>query len=316
MFRGREKKLAGGLVGLILLLGSAGAAELVDPVWFVGTQRQGLEQTSGGTLVSGNQPLPVRLGGNPKLYAAADYRLPSGMEYLIAVTDQAEVLFYGGRGTEGQLQELKRLPRPVKARPESVRFTRIPGLLYLTWTDLEHEARMKAPLPNGLSRIPQECAYRDERLVLCPGAEAWHAIPLNDKKENLLQGSYQIVDSLQLELWFPDGRKVTFHLPDPIETRNPSAGYWEINQVVFYSPGRDSACPPEAGRGVLCLTKSKWVVYGLDGTLINSFSIEGIWRWGWGTPIYDGLYYRVSASPIGPTYRLDLTDGKMIRVER
>lgn len=269
------------------------SASTPSAVWFVQKDVHGLRQLRTGGIYYGYRRLS--LDESPgKLYAAAYYPRDC---VLITISPDATVRLY-----EGSKLKVKRSPK-VKAETASVRFTRMPGLVYLLYNDVAAKESINQQWSEG--RMIQ--AYWDvrERLVLRDSAKNWHGIPASDSDGCFLNGCYRTQDD-EVNLSLAEGKQITLKLPEPLDKPFDSGPNDPLAQSVFMFPGH----------GILCKTVKGWSLHKLEGKPVKFFPIIATNGW-WVDPYYkDGNFYvRTQSCADYYTYRLDIPSGRLVQIK-
>ncbi len=233
------------------------ALQFPGPLWFAQGQERGLRQTSEGQLFRGTTPLRIE-PGLPALAAAAYYPQRAA---LITVGLDGTVTWYDerdGRFAPGQAQSPSR-----QAIIHEIRWTRVPGLLYLLMIP-------KEPAPD------EPTVYR--RVTLTAEAAGWQALPVDDPQELLLGGCYtRTLEGIWLSL--QEGRWLAAELSQPVDEPFRTGPYDPLAQAVFVLPDRR----------LLIKTLGGWSLHQADGSPQRAFSTEQIEVEAWDDPSSDGL---------------------------
>lgn len=264
-------------------------------VWFSGEESQGLRQDAEGNLVTSRQQLALR---KPvaKLCAAAYY---PDVGTLVTVDGDAVTRLYEKTGTLLELTQTRPPHEPEDARqrhghirPIAVRFCKIPGLVYLTWS---------YPEPRSLAMV-QTSWQHSERLALGARARGWHAVTTENPKVKFLEYTYQVPSRKSVHLIMPDGKQIIVRLPDQLaEHRGPSVE----REPVFVVPGR----------AIFCQTRGGWSMHDFKGNPIRYFPSPRRALGSWREPFYhNGHFYVSEVMPGWSYYRFDVERGKMTYV--
>jgi len=263
-------------------------------VWFSGEKSQGLKQDSGGNLLISGRKLTIQKPVT-RLYAAAYY---PAVGVLVTVDGKAVTRLYEATGKLPKLMET-RPPRAIEnpgwerspIRPVTVRFSSIPGLVYLTWS---------YPEPS----VPvQMCTRFSERLALGHWARNWHAVTPRDENVLSLAQPYRIASDRSFDLFMSDGKKVVVRLPGPLgELEAPP--YFRL-EPVFVIPGR----------AIICKTRNGWSLHNLNGSLISYFPCGPAGNQGWLEPFFRNGHYYVAQACKGLYYwRMQVSTGRLVYV--
>lgn len=296
---------AGTVLAVVVVIGAPGAlasppvqtAKPSQVVWFSGKTSHGMRQDSAGNLFAARRKLAVaeRLG---RLFAAAYY---PRSDVLVTVDGQAVARLYE-RG--GKLLKLKQtgpahefkgqhlVGGPIHS--ESVRFCRIPGLVYLTWSH---------PEPSTPVQVSTQLS---ERLALGARARNWHAVTAEYPNVSFLGYTYQIASPNSLRLYGPDGKSIVLRLPGQLAEAMGTlpAPYVRLEPVFVLQ-----------GRAIICKTRNGWSLHNLKGALVSYFPCGRLGNWGWHEPLYrNGHYYAVQTSKGAWYYRMDVPTGKLVYV--
>ena len=100
------------------------------------------------------------------------------------------------------------------------------------------------------------------RIALNDEAKNWHAIPVQSGYRNYLDGIYR-ENNGAIELSPTPGKWLKLSLPEAF-VPPPDSGKGDIQQSVFYLPGR----------AIVCATQHGCALFGLDGRLMGKFVQE------------------------------------------
>jgi len=272
---------------------TTGAAQVV---WFSHGVTRGLQQEADGRLVAG-QPLALQQPAG-KVYAAAYY---PAARTLATVDEHAVTRLYERAGDVLALTQTRPPHEPDPRyrlgpiRPVSARFSRIPGLVYLTWS---------YPEP----RTPVQTGWQySERLALGTRARNWHAVTADDSRVVFLEYTYRVLSSRFLELFPPDGKRIVIRLPAPLGTVRDGTPPYLGSEPVFVLPGR----------AIICKIRSGWSLHSRYGQLIRYFPLGRTDNWGWyGTTYQNGHFYVFQAVKGFLFYQMDIRAGKLTYVGR
>lgn len=297
---------------VVLLLSTAPGPPSDEPAWFyrddvvVDYRRNGsrieavseerlttsqLQQDSEGNIAYRGETLSLEPAAG-KLKGAVLYPA-SGI--LLTVTKASIVTLYQAR--DGDWVAGPSWSPKVESRLDSVRFTRVPGLIHLLWIDVAHEA--------SIGDWAQEYPDRYDRVALTDEAASWHGVPIGDPEQRLLSAAYR-VRSGGLDLITDSIAGTRIELREPLGEPFRSGPGDDLAQSVFVFPGR----------GILCRTESGWSLHECDGTWRQSFPAEGIqWGW-WCDPTWgpEGPKLLHCTGPNGTWYRLDEASGKLVEI--
>jgi hypothetical protein len=265
----------------------ASAPKAASVGWFSGESSQGLEQDRRGNLLASGQPLPVRKRVRG-LYAAAYY---PGAGVLVTVDGKAVARLYERKGTRLELSIF----------PVSVRFSRIPGLVYLIWS--YPEPRMAAQLQTSWRHA--------ERLALGSSANGWHAVTTEDPRAKLLDYAYQVPSRTSVRLLMPDAKRIALQLPAPLAS-------WRPGQDTDFDREPVTVIP---GQSIVCQTTAGWSLHSMGGRLVYAIVLPASEKrthtlGHWHEPFYHhGQFYVAEVVPSLSYYRLDFAQGKMVRLK-
>jgi hypothetical protein len=282
----------------------ARAPKAASVVWFSGESSQGLEQDRRGNLLTSGQRLPVRKRVRD-LYAAA-YYAEAGV--LVTVDGKAVTRLYERRGTRLELtqrrppHEPERIGRGRRGEapisPYSVRFSRIPGLVYLTWA----YPRPKTPLQTAWTHA--------ERLELGDLARGWHAVPAGKPRVQFLEYAYQVLSPRSVRLSMPGGERIALRLPAPLAGYGPAPdtdAHWEPVTVI-------------RNQAIICQTTTGWSKHDFEGRLTGTIVLPAAERerhrlGRWRLVFYHGGQFYAADNIPGPSYyRLNFAENRMARV--
>lgn len=273
--------------------------------WFAGTDSVGLKQSNGRLLASGAE-LTLDPAPTGKLFAAAFYP-KAGV--LATVGEDAVVRLYRGSGSKLKL-ECDHTPLR-KAQMRTVRFSSVPGLVYVLWDDVKLRDQLVRPID-----LDQRYSDVYERVVLDKDAENWHAIPLTEagwhdtRSENgngraMLPITYSVRTSQLISL-NTSGRSIQLALPHPLDQPFRSGPGDPLAEAVFVI----------RGKGIVCKTQDGWSLSDLNGKLVKWFRDEAGGGW-WANPSWtDGSFFVSWRCPSGGTaFRMDMASGKLVAVK-
>jgi hypothetical protein len=279
------------IFALVFALQAQDEETLPPDSWFIQGKGVELKQNEDGSLMRRDERMRLDPAPGP-LFAAWSHRDRG----LVTVDKKGAVSLY-----EPAKDSWKRVAHhspPVEAHTEAVRITRVYGLVYVLWTDVQHKKRLDADQAKR-----QEYADRYERLALREQAKSWHAIPTIDPNELLLGGCYRPTEK-GLRLSVAEGRWLDLELGGPPAEPFRSGPSDTLAQSVFYFPKQ----------GGVCLTGSGWALWTNDGLGVKQFSTEGIDPGWWADPTVEGdeIFVHSRTGPGGMSYRLDLASGKLV----
>ena len=266
--------------------------------WFAQKDIRGLRQLRTGGIYYGYRRL--FLDKSPgKLYGAVYYPR-DGM--LITISPDAVVRLYEGDGLRLK-QKTKWAPKG-KAETASVRFTRVPGLVYLLYDDVAAREWISRAWSEGCMIQVYWAQY--ERLVLRNSAKGWHGIPVSDSDGSFLNGCYHIQDN-EVKLSLAERKCITLKLPEPLDGPFRFSPGDPLAQSVFVFHGH----------GILCKTVKGWSLNRLDGKLIKWFPVNKEPYGWWKYPYYKNGSFYVCIGDFGgvDTYRLDIPTGRLIQIK-
>jgi hypothetical protein len=317
------------LISLLMLLASGSftcaakpsAVTPETPVWFAGKETHGLcvglrSICAGGKLLS--------LDHSPVDAYGACYYPSAGI--LMTVGNDTTVRLYEGAG--GQLVLRKSQLLRSKSHPVSLRFTRVPGLVYVTydfvppppppepkqgffqslWSRVTGRRPTQTRCINNLS---QHYTWECRRVVMRDSARNWYGIPTGDSyrytnaEAMAVEGCCHVLDGgKRLMVGTADGRWAILRLPHL--SLSETMDRWDMQQAVWISPGH----------GILCRTEGGWSLYQTDGTLIKWFPCSRDHYW-WYDASFTGDSFRVfeKIGPGGNVYRLDMPTGRLVQEE-
>lgn len=292
----------------IAAINRADTALPTDLVWFSGHNSHGLRQDSSNNLIAGDRKL--RLAQRPVRLSAAAYYPHFGV--LVTVDEGAVTTRYEAKGGVLKLAQTRppnrrdssfarRRSEPIKTL--SVRFSNVPGLLYVTWDYPE--------LARSMSCIQVATAFT-ERLALSRQAQHWHAVMGEEFSDSLLGQVYEVAPNNTVYLFPSEGKNTyytqlssaiglnphtTLRLPEPLTESSPYTE-WEAVTII-------------PNRAIICETRHGWSLHDLDGKRIAYCSGLGKGH-GWHPPFYRNGNYYVNEVTCGySVYRMDFQRGKL-----
>jgi hypothetical protein len=297
------------ITAAIAVIRRADTALPTDLVWFSGRQSQGLRQDSSNNLIAMGSKL--RLERRPVRLSASAYYPRLGV--LVTVDEGAVTTLYEAKGGVLKTAELRppnrrdspfgrRRSEPVRTR--LVRFSNVPGLLYVTWEYPE--------LSRSMSCI-QVATVFTERLAMGRQARKWHAVLYEDSDDGSLEQVYEVAPNNTVHLFTSQGKKAyytrlssaiglnpytTLRLPEPLAESSPYPR-WEAVTII-------------PNRVIICETRRGWSLHNLDGRRIAYCSGLGK-GYGWHLPFYRNGNYYVNQVTCGySVYRMDFQRGKLV----
>ncbi|MBI5774434.1 MAG: hypothetical protein HZA89_11910 [Verrucomicrobia bacterium] len=282
----------------------ATAPQISTPAWFSRIElggfelplSSGLKLTAAGQLSHGEKLLPP-VPDSGAIFGAAYY--PT-MQTLLVVRSNAAVSYYATK--DEAFSEVDNFTPTYLARAKLVRFTKVPGLVYVLTVDVRKEEELGELGRRGVRA--QEYPDRYHRVALTKAAQEWHGVPVADAKEKLLGGCYKLSEK-QLNLFLPESKPINIKLPQELAPPFRSGPYDDLAQSVFIFPGN----------GIVCLTTKGWSLHEMNGKLRKWFSVEGIQILWWRDPSFKGGDFFVNAA-MGATYQMDVASGKLIKVTK
>jgi hypothetical protein len=256
------------------------AMQFPEPRWAVHDHAHGLRMAADG-LWRDRQRLTIEPAPTP-LAAAALYE-DAGVLMTVAV--DGTVVRHERQGDV--YRATSTLQPGAQVSVHEVRWTRVPGVLYLLMLDLR----------DGRS----EPFVQWVTLTVEP--TAWHGLPVDDPDEWLLGGSYRVTEA-SLLLSLRPGSWVDVPLPEPLAEPAQSRPYDPVPQSVYVVPDL----------GIFCRTLSGWTRHAFDGSLQRRFTAEGIAADAWSGPEFTGVDVLVRArrGAQWTAYRLDEAAGRLV----
>jgi hypothetical protein len=260
------------------------AMQLPEPRWCVGSRCRGLQLRADGVYLGVErlrlEPEPPPLAG-VALYEAAGELIAVGFDGVVwRYQRQGEVFRATTTLQPGQGLVVHEL-----------RWTRVPGMLYVLLLDLRPAAEGQPAEP-----APQWITLADE-------SAAWQAVPVADPEEPLLGGCYRHVEE-GLQLSLAPGQWILVPLPEPLAAPFQSRPYDPVPQAVYVLPGQ----------GIFCRTQGGWSWHAMDGALKHWYSTEGLPAEAWSAPEFAGAWVTVSGRSGGAwqAYRFDESSGRLV----
>jgi hypothetical protein len=286
------------LAGLPDAMAQAAGADKLPDFPFPGTLGERLKQTSEGFFFDGAR-LP--LDPTPAMQAAAAYYARDGI--LVSVSRGAEAVLYSK--SNGKLLERARQSAGPEAALRMVHFTRVPGLLYLFWTDMKKAAELRK---GNVAR--QEYPDRFSRVALTEIAERFDAMPVSgQRRENgALEGCYLKTQERIVPFSTRPGAWSRLELGEPLGKPFLSGPGDSLAQSIFFF-GKN---------GILSRTREGWSLSSPAGKLRQHFSTSGIQAIWWRDPTREKRGFRVHAAlgPATQTYLLDEKSARLVETPR